>query len=67
MTEAAVNFFIVGETLQFAFRRMSQVPHFGDQLVFAETRYRVISVEWCMDADATEIGTRVNIEMKRIA
>lgn len=63
-TSAAVNFFLIGEKRQFAFRRMWHVPRIGDQCVFDDVRYRVENIEWCMDEGATEVGIRVNVELR---
>jgi hypothetical protein len=65
-TSAAVNFFIVGKPAQWAYRRMYQVPRVGDRCVFNDVRFDVLRVEWCLDDDATEIGVRVNVELKKV-
>lgn len=63
MREHAVTFFIRYKDKQIAFRRIQQVPRVGDVCVFHEKRYLVERVEWCLDSDATDIGTKVNIEL----
>jgi hypothetical protein len=63
---AAVNFWIYGHKGQFAFRRLFHVPREGEVCVFSEKRYVVLSVEWCLDEAATEIGVRVNIELGEV-
>ena len=60
---AGVHFFIRHTERQFAYRRMFLVPRIGDLCVFEDVRYLVEVVEWCLDKDATEIGTRVNVEL----
>ena len=63
---ATVNFFLVGEKKEFAFRRLPFVPREGEICVFADRRYIVQKVEWCLDIGATEKGVRVNIELQPV-
>lgn len=60
-----VNFFIKLTTRQFQLKTLSAVPRVGDICVFGEERYRVDRVEWCMDHDASETHTRINIELTK--
>ena len=64
----AINFFIDEQKNQFARRILTQVPQIGSRCVFKEQRYEVLSVEWCLDEDATnyEYQARINIELKAI-
>lgn len=64
----AVNFYIDGVGQQFARRILTQVPQIGSRCVFKEKRYEVLSVEWCLDEDATNYThqARINIELKPI-
>ena len=66
INEYAVHFFITGKAGQFAFRRLSGVPTNNDVCVFDEKRYIVCGIEWCLDEDATEYGTRINVELTKI-
>ena len=68
MHKFAVNFYIAGEVNQFARRTLTQVPQIGDRCVFKDKRYEVLSVEWCLDEDATnyEYQARINIELRPI-
>lgn len=61
----AVNFYIKNDAKQFGRRILSQVPSLGDTLVFNKQRYRIHSVEWCLDYNATnrEYQALINIEM----
>lgn len=64
----AINFFINGQPHQFARRILTQVPQVASRCIFKEKRYEVLSVEWCLDEDATnyEYQARINIELKPI-
>jgi len=64
----AVNFYIIGVQQQFARRTLTQVPQIGSRCVFKDERYEVLSVEWCLDEDATNFThqARINIELKPI-
>jgi hypothetical protein len=64
--EFAVYFFVLGKAEQFAFRRLGSVPRNKDICVFNEKRYLVDRIEWCLDNDATECGTRINVELTKI-
>lgn len=66
-TSLVVHFFFRNKPLLFAYRRMYAAPRVGDICVFNETRYAVDGVEWCLDEDATDVGTRLNIELKALA
>lgn len=61
--EFVINFFLTGKPARFAYRRLVSVPRIGDLCVFNETRYEVKHVEWCLDDDATERGTLINIDL----
>lgn len=62
----AVNFYMDGVVQQFARRTLTQVPQVGNRCVFKEKRYEVLTVEWCLDEDATNFThqARINIELK---
>lgn len=62
----ALNFFIVNDSQQFAYRRLYAVPTEGDYCVFEERRYKVVKIEWCLDDDACPVGTRINIELEPV-
>ena len=64
----AVNFYIIGVEQQFARRILTQAPQIGSRCVFKGKRYEVLSVEWCLDDDATNFThqARINIELKPI-
>jgi len=66
MNPFAINFYIRGKPGQFAFRRLAAVPPVGDLCVFNDIRYEVRRVEWCLDVDATEVGTRINVELASV-
>lgn len=68
MDKFAINFFIVGQVQQFAYRALTQVPSIGQRCVFKEKRYNVVMVEWCLDEDATNSSrqTRINIELEPV-
>lgn len=61
------HFFILGRAWEFAYRNMYQCPRVGDLVVFYDTRYTVLRVEWCMDEGASSLGgQRVNIELEGV-
>ena len=64
----AINFYIYGIKEQFSRRILSQVPSVGDVLVFDDKRYRIRSLEWCLDEDATngEYQALINVEMRKL-
>jgi hypothetical protein len=68
MEKFAINFFIVGQVNQFAYRALTQVPSIGQRCVFKDKRYEVVMVEWCLDEDATNLSrqARINIELNPI-
>ncbi|BBT50005.1 hypothetical protein OHW75_01685 [Acinetobacter baumannii] len=68
MDKFAINFFIVGQVQQFAYRALTQVPSIGQRCVFKEKRYNVVMVEWCLDEDATNSSrqARINIELEPV-
>lgn len=68
MEKFAINFFIVGQVNQFAYRALTQVPSVGQRCVFNDKRYEVVMVEWCLDEDATNSSrqARINIELNPI-
>ncbi len=61
----AINLYIRNDVKRFSRRILSQVPSFGETLVFNKQRYRIHSVEWCLDYNATnrEYQALINIEM----
>ncbi|MDC5207000.1 hypothetical protein OHX04_15685 [Acinetobacter baumannii] len=68
MEKFSINFFIVGQVQQFAFRALTQVPAIGQRCVFNEKRYNVVMVEWCLDEGATNSSrqARINIELEPV-
>jgi len=68
MSKFSINFYIVGEVNQFAYRALTQVPMIGQRCVFNEKRYEIIMVEWCLDEGATNSSreARINIELKPV-
>lgn len=65
----AINFYIFQTKEQFGRRILSQVPSVGDVLVFKGERYKIKSLEWCLDEDATngEYQALINIEIRKQA
>lgn len=68
MEKFAINFFIVGQVNQFAYRALTQVPQVGQRCVFKDKRYEVVMVEWCLDEGATNSSrqARINIELNPV-
>lgn len=63
MKTYGVTFYKRHEDQRIAYRRLDGVPRVGDLCVFNEKRYTVAVVEWCLDVDATDHGTKINIEL----
>lgn len=66
MNEHKVMFYERGEPGVFAMRRMAQVPANEEKCTFAGITFEVTDVQWCLDEDATERGTLVNVCMVRL-
>ena len=62
----SANFFEEGAKPQFSYRRLHHAPRTGERVVFNGVRYEVKYIEWCLDEDATELGTRLNVIIKRM-
>lgn len=60
---AKVEFWIHDESRLFALRRMRYVPRKGDFCVFKGVLRPVVSVVWCLDEDATELGVKVQVTL----
>jgi hypothetical protein len=60
------NFWLENQTKQFALRRLYHVPRKGEHCFFNDKIYEVTLIEWCLDDDATLVGTRVNVVLKPI-
>lgn len=60
-----VYFFFQGETREYAYRRLSQVPRSGDHVQFQGERdsvYRIKEVVWCYSDPANDReGIRVHV------
>lgn len=61
--EHKVCFYLPNDHRMMAMLRMQSVPRTGEVCVFGACKHEVLSVEWCLDEDATERGTLVNIEL----
>jgi hypothetical protein len=66
MNEHKVMFYERGEARAFAMRRMAQVPSVEHKCTFSDIHFEVTGVQWCLDEDATERGTLVNVFMVRL-